>query len=347
MYLLAIDLEYRVIIGISAMVILFTSFIISFVISQKKKLQYHKDLHLLYEEKQKILTDQNKLLEHGVAQRTTELSRQKEELEKTLAHLKLTQVQLVHSAKMASLGELTAAIAHEIQNPLNFINNFSDLNTELIGEMKEEIRKGNPDETKALANDIEENERKINQHGKRAEAIVKGMLQHTRVSTGKKELTNIKALAEEYLRLCYHGLKAKDKAFDANFTAEFDDSNSKIEIVPEDIGRMLLNLYNNAFYAVNEKKKQLNGSFEPTVSVYTKRVGDWIEITIKDNGVGIPGKVVDKIFQPFFTTKPAGQGTGLGLSLSYDIVKAHGGELKVETKEGEGAVFSILLPCRK
>jgi two-component system, NtrC family, sensor kinase len=210
--------------------------------------------------------------------------------------------------------------------------------------MKEEIDKGNYPEVKAIAHDIEDNEEKIVYHGKRADAIVKGMLQHSRSSTGKKELTNINALADEYLRLSYHGLRAKDKDFNSRFITNFDSSIGKIEVAPQDIGRVLLNLYNNAFYSVNEKKKQLNGTFEPTVEVSTKRVGDKVEINVKDNGTGISQKVLDKIYQPFFTTKPTGQGTGLGLSLSYEIVtKGHGGEMKVETKEGEGAEFTIIL----
>jgi signal transduction histidine kinase len=275
------------------------------------------------------------------------LQHQKEKVENTLTELKSTQAQLIQSEKMASLGELTAGIAHEIQNPLNFVNNFSDVNKELLEELKEEADNGNLDEVKAIALDVISNEEKINHHGKRADAIVKGMLQHSRASTGKKEPTDINALAEEYLRLSFHGLRAKDKDFNANFKTDFDAGIGKIEVVPQDIGRVLLNLYNNAFYAVNEKKKAptLKGeNYEPTVEVSTKRVGNKIELSVKDNGVGIPQKAVDKIFQPFFTTKPTGQGTGLGLSLSYDIIKAHGGEIKVETTEGQGAIFIIHLP---
>jgi signal transduction histidine kinase len=216
----------------------------------------------------------------------------------------------------------------------------------LIEDAEQELDKGNIDEVKSVLADVKENELKINHHGKRADAIVKGMLQHSRASTGKKEPTDINALADEYLRLSYHGLRAKDKDFNADLKTDFDDSIGKIEVVPQDIGRVLLNLYNNAFYAVNEKKKPLNGAFEPVVSVSTKRARDKIEIEVKDNGNGIPQKVVDKIFQPFFTTKPTGQGTGLGLSLSYDIIKAHGGELRVETKEGEGSDFTITLPIK-
>ena len=245
---------------------------------------------------------------------------------------------------MASLGELTAGIAHEIQNPLNFVNNFSEVNTELIDELEQEANNGNIDEIKAIAKDIKENEEKINHHGKRADAIVKNMLQHSRTSTGQKELTDINALADEYLRLSYHGMRAKDKTFNATMQTDFDESIGKINIIPQDIGRVLLNLFNNAFYAVNEKSKQQTAGYEPIVSVNTKKINNTIELTVKDNGNGIPQKVVDKIFQPFFTTKPTGEGTGLGLSLSYDIIKAHGGEIKVETKEGEGSEFVVRIP---
>ena len=276
----------------------------------------------------------------------TLLQQQKQEIESTLSDLKATQSQLVQSEKMASLGELTAGIAHEIQNPLNFVNNFSEVNTELIEELEQEGDKGNMDEVKAIAKDIKENEQKINFHGKRADAIVKGMLQHSRANTGKKEPTDINALADEYLRLSYHGLRAKDKSFNTDFTTAFDENIGKVNVVPQDIGRVLLNLYNNAFYVVNEKKKQLNETFNPVVSVTTRKENDRVVIVVRDNGSGIPQKAVDKIFQPFFTTKPTGQGTGLGLSLSYDIIKAHGGELEVETKEGEGAEFIIHLPIQ-
>ena len=268
-------------------------------------------------------------------------------LNSTLDDLKSTQAQLIQSEKMASLGELTAGIAHEIQNPLNFVNNFSEVNSELITEMKEEIERGNMEEVKAIALTINENEQKIIFHGKRADAIVKGMLQHSRSSSGIKESTDINELADEYLRLAYHGLRAKDKSFNTTMKTDFDPGLEKIIVVTQDIGRVILNLFTNAFYSVTEKKKQsasANIPYEPTVSVSTKRDGDKIEIRVADNGMGVPQKVIDKIFQPFFTTKPVGQGTGLGLSLSYDIIKAHNGELKVETKEGEGAVFIILLP---
>ena len=267
-------------------------------------------------------------------------------LSKTLDDLKATQAQLIQSEKMASLGELTAGIAHEIQNPLNFVNNFSDVNKELANELEQEIDQGNYPNAKAIAKDIKDNEEKINQHGKRADAIVKGMLQHSRSSSGKKELTDINALADEYLRISFHGLRAKDKSFNAEIKTDFDNNIGKINIIPQDIGRVILNLINNAFYAVDEKKKQNGNGYEPTVAISTRRNNGKIEIRVADNGNGIPQKVLDKIFQPFFTTKPTGQGTGLGLSLSYDIVKAHGGEIKVVTKEGEGSDFVISLPIK-
>ena len=279
-----------------------------------------------------------------------ETDKQRAKAEDALNELQVTQKQLIQTAKMASLGELTAGIAHEIQNPLNFVNNFAEVTVELLGELRDGIVNKLTNSDKAEANEIiinlADNLKKISDHGKRADSIVKGMLQHSRSTIGKKELTDINALADEFLRLSYFGLRAKDKEFNANFTSDFDQSIGKLEILPQDIGRVFLNLYNNAFYAVNEKKKQQNGAFESLVSVKTKRVGNKVEIAIKDNGIGIPQTVIDKIFQPFFTTKPAGQGTGLGLSLSYDIIKAHGGEFKVETKEGEFAEFTIQLPMR-
>jgi two-component system, NtrC family, sensor kinase len=272
-----------------------------------------------------------------------EIGRQKQNVEEALTELKTTQAQLIQSEKMASLGELTAGIAHEIQNPLNFMNNFSEVNKELIEEMKQELIEGNVPAATAIANNIQQNEDKINHHGKRADAIVKGMLQHSQSSTGKKEPTDINALADEYLRLAYHGYRAREKSFNTVMKTNYDESIGKINIIPQDMGRVLLNLYNNAFYAVSDRKKQLPEGYEPAVSVNTKKINGKIEIRIMDNGNGIPQKVVDKIFQPFFTTKPTGQGTGLGLSMSYDIIKAHGGEIKVDTKEGEGTEFIIQL----
>jgi signal transduction histidine kinase len=275
-----------------------------------------------------------------------ETDMQKAKVEQTLEELKTTQSQLIQSEKMASLGELTAGIAHEIQNPLNFVNNFSEVSNELIDELNEELNKGGIEEAKAIGNDIKQNLEKINLHGKRADSIVKGMLQHSRASSGQKELTDINKLADEYLRLSYHGMRARDKNFNAEFTTDFDETIGKINAVPQDIGRVLLNLFNNAFYAVSKPPNPLKGSndYEPTVSISTKRLDGKILISVKDNGPGIPQNIVDKIFQPFFTTKPTGQGTGLGLSLAYDIIKAHGGAIKVETKEGEGSEFIIQLP---
>jgi signal transduction histidine kinase len=289
------------------------------------------------EEKKEQALNQQKILQEEVNRQTAEIST-------TLENLKSTQSQLIQSEKMASLGELTAGIAHEIQNPLNFVNNFSEVNKELLAELNEEIEKGNYEDVKAIAKDVTANEDKINYHGKRADAIVKGMLQHSRSSSGTKEPTDINALADEYLRLAYHGLRAKDKSFNATMVTHFDPTIEKVNLVPQDIGRVILNLITNAFYVVNEKKKNEVDGYEPTITVNTQKSGKNILISVRDNGNGIPKNILDKIFQPFFTTKPTGQGTGLGLSLSYDIVKAHGGELKVETKEGEGTEFIIQIP---
>src|SRR6218665_1621178 len=267
-------------------------------------------------------------------------------LGKSLTELKATQQQLIQSEKMASLGELTAGIAHEIQNPLNFVNNFSAINTELIAELNEEMEKGNLDEVKQLLRDISANEEKIHHHGKRADSIVKGMLQHSRKSNGQKELTDLNELCDECIRLSYHGLRAKDKTFNAGFETNFDNSISKINILPQEIGRVLLNLFNNAFYATNERKKTAEEGYQPIVTVQTYEENtDGISIRVSDNGAGIPAAIREKIFQPFFTTKPTGEGTGLGLSLSYDIVtKSHGGVISVTSKEKEGTTFTIYLP---
>ncbi|MRX63998.1 ATP-binding protein [Maribacter luteus] len=276
-------------------------------------------------------------------EQATALHTEKKRLEDTLYNLQTTQKQLIQAEKMASLGELTAGIAHEIQNPLNFVNNFSEVSNELIDEMNEELDKGDLEEARFIASDIKQNLEKINHHGKRADNIVKGMLQHSRSSSGKKEPTDINALADEYLRLAYHGLRAKDKSFNAELITDFDEHIGKVNMIPQDMGRVILNLITNAFYAVNEKK-QKDTDFKPIVSVSTKSLGNHISISVSDNGDGIPEKVKEKIFQPFFTTKPTGQGTGLGLSMSYDIVtKGHGGELQVETEESEGTTFKINL----
>ena len=300
--------------------------------SKPENAESEKDTFGIDEWKQK-----NAELEKLVEERT-------KDLKKSLSDLKETQAQLIQSEKMASLGELTAGIAHEIQNPLNFVNNFSEVNKELVDELQQELKAGKIDDAIEISNDIKANEEKINHHGKRADAIVKGMLQHSRSSSGSKEPTDINALADEYLRLAYHGLRAKDKTFNATMKTDFDKSIGNVNIIPQDIGRVILNLITNAFYVVNEKKQQMKDGYEPTVTISSKKVGDKIEVSVTDNGNGIPQNIVDKIFQPFFTTKPTGQGTGLGLSLSYDIIKAHGGELKVETKENEGTTFIIQLP---
>jgi Signal transduction histidine kinase regulating C4-dicarboxylate transport system len=268
-------------------------------------------------------------------------------LNQTVESLRKTQSQLIQSEKMASLGELTAGIAHEIQNPLNFVNNFSEVNIELIEEVKEQLSAADVESANETFGHIKQNLEKIRLHGKRADSIVKGMLQHSQTSTGVKEAIDINALTDEYLRLAYHGLRAKDKSFNAITKTEFDNSIDRISVVPQEIGRVLLNLINNAYYTVAEKKKQKQNGYEPMVTVSTIKDNGTIKIKVKDNGNGIPQKIMDKIFQPFFTTKPTGQGTGLGLSLAYDIVtKGHDGELKVETKEGEGSEFVIQLPDR-
>ncbi|WP_153801176.1 sensor histidine kinase [Foetidibacter luteolus] len=317
---------------------------------QQKKAELERQERLREEQLYRITEAQKAELEIIVAERTAELTQQKEALEKSLEELKAAQAQLIHSEKMASLGELTAGIAHEIQNPLNFVNNFSQVSVELMDEMQMELDNGNKEEAFAIAEDIKQNLSKISHHGNRADAIVKGMLMHSRKNTGQKEPTDINALADEYLRLSYQGLRAKDKSFNASLSMDFDKTIGKISVVPQDIGRVLLNLFNNAFYAVNEKKKLMGDDYKPTVSVTTKRLSSPLgevdtQIVIYDNGTGIPQKVMDKIFQPFFTTKPSGQGTGLGLSLSYDIIsKGHNGKLSVNTKENEFTEFTIELP---
>jgi two-component system NtrC family sensor kinase len=314
---------------------------------KKAKEKAQSAVLLSLEDNRRLITEQNEMLEKKVEDRTLELKQSNKELNETVENLKAAQAQLIQSEKMASLGELTAGIAHEIQNPLNFVNNFSEINKELLDEMNDELNAGHKDEAIAIAKDVRENEEKINHHGKRADSIVKGMLQHSRTSAGQKEPTDINVLADEYLRLSYHGLRAKDKSFNATMHTDLDAGIGKINVIPQDIGRVLLNLYNNAFYEVGKKANALAGPeiYEPTVSVSTKKKDDKIEIIIKDNGNGIPQKILDKIFQPFFTTKPTGEGTGLGLSLSYDAIKAHNGEIRAETKDGEGAAFIILLPA--
>ncbi len=272
------------------------------------------------------------------------LKRQNHEIAIAMDNLKKTQAQLIQAEKMASLGALTTGIAHEIQNPLNFVTNFSELNSELIIELVQEIEKGNAGAALTIAKDLKDNEEKINTQGKRADGIVKSMLQHSRISKGVKEPTDINKLADEHLRLAYHGWKAKDKTFHVVVTTRFDESLGKMNIIPQDIGRVLLNLVNNAFYAVDLKRKQVGDGYEPTVSIKTAKNNGRVALTVTDNGNGIPESILDKIFQPFFTTKPTGQGTGLGLSLSYDIIRAHGGDIKVESVEGKGSAFTVMIP---
>ena len=307
------------------------------------------------QEEIKRINERKTELEAMVAERTAEITKQRNELQETVKELQATQAQLIQQEKLASLGELTAGIAHEIQNPLNFVNNFSEVSMELIDEMQEELTKGDTEEVIAIANDIKSNLEKIRHHGQRADGIVKGMLQHSRASSNVKEPTNINTIADEYFRLAYHGLRAKDKSFNAELISELDPNLPMINIVSQDVGRVLLNMFTNAFYAVHQKQKAIGGDFKPRVTITTKAIpapgsggkGSIIEIRVKDNGSGIPDAIKDKIMQPFFTTKPAGEGTGLGLSLSYDIiVKAHKGKIDINSKEGEGTEFVITLPAQ-
>ncbi len=340
-----------------AIAIAITWFISMLIASNKevKALELERKKRLEEEEKNKFVEAQKIELEKQVLERTLELTQQKESLELALEELHTTQKQLIQSEKMASLGELTAGIAHEIQNPLNFVNNFSEVSMELIGEMEIELKEGNTEMVNSIAKDIENNLKKILHHGKRADGIVKGMLHHSRASTGNKEPTDINALADEYLRLSYHGLRAKNKNFNATMKCTFDENIGLVNVIPQDIGRVLLNLFTNAFYSVSAKKDLMtktNMAFDPTVSITTKfekRITpdekDKVIIVVKDNGLGISDEIIEKIYQPFFTTKPSGEGTGLGLSLSYEIINTgHSGQLLVKSKEGDYAEFIIELP---
>lgn len=327
-------------------------------------MEYQKDkwkvLHFHSSKPESVSTEEDTYGVDAWKKRNAELEKlvkeKTSELEKSLVELKSTQALLIQSEKMAALGELTAGIAHEIQNPLNFVNNFSELSVDLARELNEEIvnleiPEKDKEYVQDIIDDLSSNQQKINHHGKRASDIVKGMLQHSRTGSSQKESTDINALCDEYLRLAYHGLRAKDKSFNSALESQFDPNLPMIDVISQDIGRVILNIINNAFYAVSARIKiEEAGSmadgkkYEPKVSVSTAKVGDMIEVKIKDNGTGIPDHVKEKIFQPFFTTKPTGEGTGLGLSLSYDIVKSHGGELQVESKHGEGTEFKIYLP---
>lgn len=324
--------------------------VIGFTIYAQRQAKRDKAVREKAELERNIIEAKKQELEYQVAERTAELTKQKESLELALEELKTTQNQLIQAEKMASLGELTAGIAHEIQNPLNFVNNFSEVSVELCQELQEELDKEDFDKTyiAEILSDISQNQQKITHHGQRAASIVRGMLQHSRASNGQKELTDINALADEYLRLSYHGLRAKDKTFNADFKTDLDPNLPKIEIIPQDFGRVLLNIINNAFYAVQQKAKQGIEGYKPTVTVATQvNQQESLIVTITDNGGGMPENIKTKIFQPFFTTKPTGQGTGLGLSLSYDIItKGHAGTLEVESTEGEGTTFIITLPLK-
>ena len=315
--------RYRLIAGVAIVVFI----LVVTVLTWRNNLSQRK--------KNRILDEQKKLL-----------IQQRDELQATLAELKTTQNQLIQSEKMASLGELTAGIAHEIQNPLNFVNNFAEVNQEMIDELKDELKSGNVDEALALAEEISQNESKISHHGKRADSIVKNMLEHSRAGRGERQLTDINNLTDEFLKLAYHGLRAKDKNFNAEMTTDFEEKLPQVNIVQQDIGRVLLNLFNNAFYSVSQKKKVAADGYKPRVSVTTSSANGKVFIKVSDNGNGIPEAIKDKILQPFFTTKPTGEGTGLGLSLSYDIVvKAHGGDIEINSREGQGAEFIVALPA--
>lgn len=350
--LIAID-KFKVWKGLLDTAIVF-SFIWMFVMwaitSKQRKALENERLKTKHEEEQKkMMESMNNQLEVQVAARTAELTRQKEELQNTLDELKSAQAQLIQSEKMASLGQLTAGIAHEIQNPLNFVNNFSDLNKEMLEELKSERLKAAPERDEGLENelitDVINNSEKIAYHGRRADNIVKSMLQHSRTSSGTKMPTDINVLCDEYLRLSFHGMRAKDKTFNSGMQTDFDAAITKINIVPQDVGRVLLNLITNAFYEVNEKRKITpQEDYQPMVKVKTAKKGSSVEIEVMDNGRGIPDGLKEKIFQPFFTTKPTGEGTGLGLSLSYDIVKANGGTLSVDSVAGQYTTFKIILP---
>jgi two-component system, NtrC family, sensor kinase len=328
-----------------------TTWMIALLILSKKQWKAYKEQQQAIAaeaERLRLEAERKAELEALVHERTQEIRRQKEELKEALVALKEAQAQLIQREKMASLGELTAGIAHEIQNPLNFVNNFSEVSRELISELREEQQNGHSHQLteQSLLKDIELNLDKIIFHGKRADSIVKSMLEHTRTSKGEMHETDINALVDEYLRLSYHGTRAKNKVFNAVLETHYDSNIGNLNVVSQDIGRVLLNLFNNAFHSVAKKKNESEERFEPVVSVRTSKEDEKICITIRDNGIGIPEDIKNKIFQPFFTTKPAGQGTGLGLSLSYEIINAHGGSIEVDTIEGEYAEFIIKLPLR-
>ena len=297
-------------------------------------------------QRKRLLRKQEALAKEKELEHAREIETAYKELEVAHQNLQATQTQLIHAEKMASLGELTAGIAHEIQNPLNFVNNFSEVNSELIDELVTEIENQEWQEVKAIAKDIKDNEQKISHHGKRADGIVKSMLQHSRKTETETELTDINSLANEYVSLAYHGMRARDKTFNATLQTDFDESLNKVAVKPLEIGRVLLNMISNAFHAVMKRQAETENGYQPHITITTKGLKDHLELRIKDNGSGIPQEIVGKIFQPFFTTKPTGEGTGLGLSLSYDIIKAHDGEIVVNSTEEQGTEFIIKLPLR-
>ncbi len=347
MDLLEINIQSRVIIGISAMVVLFTGFLVVFITNQRKKLQYHKQIQAIQLEQQESLRQQNLQLEQRVKERTAEISKQKEIVESTLEELRASQLHLIQKEKMASLGELTAGIAHEIQNPLNFVLNFGEINKELLTEIKQGLEGETLSEkfkldVSPLMDDLADNLSKILQHGKRADGIVRSMLQHTKRESGVMVLTDLNELTDEFLKLSYHGFRARHKTFSATFNTIFEGQLEPIRIIPQDIGHILVNIFGNAFYSMHERAK-IKKDYEPILSIHTHRQEGRAIITVRDNGMGIPDKIIQKIFQPFFTTKPTGEATGLGLSLSYDMIRAHKGDIKVSSVEGEYAEFRIEL----
>ena len=336
----------RIAIGITAMVLLFTSFIIAFVTHQRKKLEYQKNLRAMLEQRQEMLARQNEVLETMVQERTAELSEQKAALQESITELRNTQQQLIQSEKMASLGEITAGIAHEIQNPLNFINNFSEVSVELFEELEEELKNGHTDNALEVSADLRSNLERILQHGERADKIVKSMLEHSRIGSGKKENVYLNELAEEALKLSLHSFRAKNQFIHVATGFEGAPNLPDLYLIPQDISRVLVNICNNALYAVSQRlKNEDQEKYEPFVLVKTVFDGTYACVVIEDNGTGIPEKNIHKIFQPFFTTKPTGEGTGLGLSLSYDIIaKVHGGRIEVISQEGKGTAFTVCLP---
>jgi signal transduction histidine kinase len=325
--------------------------LISSLINSRKQLRALKserELRQSQEKENKLIAARKAVLELLVQERTSELKEQNDKLKETLEELHAAQVQLIHSEKMASLGELTAGIAHEIQNPLNFVNNFAELNGELVDELLDAIEQNDFKEAQTLALAIRDNEQKVAHHGKRADSIVKSMLQHSRGSGNARESIHLNPLAEECIRLSYHGMRAKEKAFNAKMELILGDNVGLVEGVPGDISRVLLNICTNAFYAVLQRVRKGEKDYQPTVWLQTGADNEHVWIKIRDNGTGIPADVMDKIFQPFFTTKPTGEGTGLGLSMSFEIItKGHGGTIDVESKDGEGAAFTIKLPVSK